>query len=218
MALQRPLRLLFACFAPLMLAIAGRASSPAQADDLFDEIYRRGAPLEASLRTVTAAFVETTSSTLLKQPLVARGTVVAKRPDKVRLHYTDGDERTVVVSGGTLGLDWPARSLRETRDIRSTLRRAQRFFADPSPAELRKHFDIVAAVATDRPGTWVVRLTPKRKQMRAGVQRLELWIDRETLLLRAMKMELPGGDTRLMEFTDMKVNPPVAPDAFAMPR
>jgi len=84
-----------------------------------------------------------------------------------------------------------------------------------SPAELRKHFDIAAEEAPDRPGSWRVAFTPKRKQMREGVSRVVLWIDRSSLILHALKMEYPGGDTRLMEFSDVRINPPVAADAFA---
>ena len=59
--------------------------------------------------------------------------------------------------------------------------------------------------------------TPKRRQMQEGVSRVDLWIDKTSLLLHALKMEYPGGDSRLMEFSDVRINPPVAADAFALP-
>lgn len=186
----------------------------AHAGDLFDEIYRRGAPIESTLKTVSASFVETTTSTLLKAPQVARGTLVARRPSDVRLQYSGADARTVVISGNTLAVDWPRRGLRDRRDISGMMRRAQRFLTATSPAELRKHFDIAASVATDRPQTWTVIFTPRRKQLREGVAAVRLWIDQQTLLLRAMRLEFPGGDTTLMEFADVRLNPPVDADAF----
>lgn len=192
-------------------AQAGNTGAP----DLFDEIYRRGAPVEKTLQTVSASFVETSTSTLLKAPQVARGTLVGRRPGQVRLDYSGADARTVIVNGNALYLDWPSRQLKETRDISGTMRRAQRFFTATTPTELRKHFDIAAAEAADRPGTWRVTFTPKRRQMREGVERVHLWIDRSSLTLQAMKMDYPGGDTRLMEFADIRLNPPVEASAFA---
>jgi len=189
--------------------------SPASGGDLFDEIYRRGAPVEKTLTTVSASFVETTTSTLLKAPHVARGTLVGRRPRQVRLTYTGADARTVIVDGNTLALEWPARNLMETRDVSGMMRRTERFLVMSTPAELRKHFDIVAAEARDRAGSWRVTFTPKRKQMGESVSRVDLWIDQGSLVLHALKMEYPGGDTRLMEFSDVRINPPVAPDAFA---
>ena len=190
---------------------AGRTVS----SDLFDEIYRRGAPVEKTLRTVSASFVETSTSSLLKTPQVARGTLVGRRPHQVRLVYTGADARTVIVSGNTLAVDWPARNIKETRDVSGTMRRAERFFLMSTPAELRKHFDIVATEAPDRAGAWRVSFTPRRKQMREGVSRVHLWIDKSSLVLRALEMDYPGGDSRLMEFSDVRINPPVAADAFA---
>ena len=190
-------------------------ATTAPGGDLFDEIYRRAAPVEKTLTTVSASFVETTTSTLLKTPLVARGTLVGRRPRQVRLVYSGADARTVIVDGATLALDWPARNIRETRDVGGMMKRAERFFLVSTPAELRKQFDIAAAVAPDRPGSWRVTFTPKRKQMREGVSRVDLWIDQSSLVLHALKMEYPGGDTRLMEFSDVRINPPVAADAFA---
>ena len=96
------------------------------------------------------------------------------------------------------------------------MRRAERFFVATSPAELRKHFTIVAVDAADRPGTWQVTFTPKRAQMREGVSRVQVWIDKTSLVLHALKMEYPGGDTRLMEFSDVRINPPVDAGAFAV--
>lgn len=216
MALQRTRRPVAASCVAACLALAA-AGSAAHAGDLFDEIYRKGAPLERSLATVSARFVETTTSTLLTAPLVSRGTLIARRPDQVRLDYTGTDARTVVIAGGVLALDWPRRGLRESRDIRVPLRRAERFLNASSPDELRRHFDIVAVDATDRPTSWQVTFTPKRRQLRDGVTRVRLWIDQASLLLQAMQMDYPGGDTTLMEFADMRINPPLDRDAFTLP-
>jgi outer membrane lipoprotein-sorting protein len=201
---------------PSVPTASARQERSTQPGDLFDEIYRRGAPIESTLRTVSASFIETTTSTLLKAPQVSRGTLVARRPSDVRLQYGGDDPRTVAISGNTLAVDWPKRGLRDRRDISGTMRRAQRFFTATSPAELRKQFDIVATVATDRPRTWTVHFTPRRKQLREGVAAVRLWIDQQTLLLHAMRLEFPGGDTTLMEFADVRVNPPVDADAFAL--
>ena len=225
MALQRALRRVFAALLAIGLGTAAAATarvtplvygSAAQSgEDLFDEIYRRGAPVEKTLHTVSAAFVETTTSTLLRTPQVARGTLVGRRPHQLRLVYTGPDPRTVIVNGNTLVIDWPARALQETRDVTGMMRRAERFLVNSTPAELRKHFDIAATQAPDRAGSWHVTFTPKRKQMRDGVSRVHLWIDKGSLVLEALTIEYPGGDTRQMEFSDVRINPPVADDAFA---
>jgi outer membrane lipoprotein-sorting protein len=225
MALQRALRRVFASGLALGLVLlasgtSGQTPAPATTTraaattDPFDDIFRRGAPVERTLKTVSASFVETSTSTLLKAPQVARGTLVGRRPNQVRLEYAGADARTVIVNGNTLAIVGPSRALRETRDISGTMRRAERFFVLTSPAELRKHFDITTIEAPGRTGAWQVTFTPRRKQMREGVSRVHLWIDQASLQLQALKMDYPGGDARLMEFSDVRINPTVDAQAF----
>jgi outer membrane lipoprotein-sorting protein len=194
----------------LVLSIA----RPLAAPDLFDEIYAKGRPLESSLRTLTARFVETTTSALLAKPLVSRGTLGVIRPDKVVLLYDDPERRTVLIDGEMMRLVWPSRTVDQRTNIGAAQRRVQQYFVNKSPAELRSHFDIAASVAADRPGAWLVAMTPKRKQIKEGLAKLELWLDRTSVMLVAMRMTFPNGDTKLMAFDDVKVNPEIDPAMF----
>ena len=56
-------------------------------------------------------------------------------------------------------------------------------------------------------------MVPKRKQIRETLARLDLWVDRTSLLLDAMKMTFANGDTKTMAFEDV-----VAERARSTPR
>jgi outer membrane lipoprotein-sorting protein len=203
-----------ATLSAIVIAIASVAAAPAATQkDVFDEIYARGKPIETGLKTLTADFTETSTSSLLKDPLVARGALTVVRPSQVVLNYTGPDSHTVRIDGDVMHVSWPSRGIDRKTSIGAAQRRIQRYFVDKSPAQLRSHFDIVAREAEDRPGTWLVDMTPKRKQIREGVTKLELWIDQNTVVLAAMKMTFPNGDSKLMEFSNVKINPPVASPA-----
>lgn len=189
-----------------------------RAADLFDEIHRKGAPLDARMTSLSARFTETTTSTLLDAPLVATGHVIAERPSNIVLSYDAPDGRVVRILDGRMTVDWPARGLTETKDVRPALQRASRAFMGKSPDELRRLFDITAVVDTTRAGTWRVTLVPRRRQLREGLEQLDLWIDQTSLLLHSLDMTLPGGDRKRMVFTDIVVNPPIGADTFAAPR
>jgi outer membrane lipoprotein-sorting protein len=213
-----------ACICVMLTAVAlALAAQPAglraragSAPDLFDELYRRGQERNGDLRTFTAAFTETTESTLLTKPLVARGTVAVERPARVALRYTEPDERVVIIDGDRLTIALPSRGVRQTRDIGAAQKRVQKYFVDSSPGELRSHFEITAAKRSDRDG-YAVTLVPKRKQIREGLSRLDLGIDSGTLLLDSMEMTFPNGDVKRMTFTDVKPNAAIEPDVFALP-
>ena len=57
-------------------------------------------------------------------------------------------------------------------------------------------------------------MRPKRKQIREGLERLEIWIDRESLLLVQMRMTFPGGDSKTIRLDDSTVNVPVTDETF----
>ena len=201
-------------FAAALAVLLGTGVERGHATDLFDRIYERGQPLESTLRTLTASFVETSTSTLLVQPLVARGTLAVERPSRVVLQYREPDARTVLIDGNVLLVAWPSRAIRQQQDIGAAQGRVQKYFVGKSPDELRRHFKITAREAAGRPDTWNVELVPTRKQLLQGVTKIELWIAQETVLPTSMRLTFPNGDTKLMEFSDVRVNPPLPPGTF----
>lgn len=214
--------LLVICGAAVFAAVvapqgnAAAASPGGTNDSSFDAIYRRGSQLNAGMKTLSARFTETTQSSLLTRPLVTSGTVAVERPSRVVLHYQQPDVRDVLIDGDRLVIVWPGRNLRDVTNIAGANRRIQKYFVDSSPAELRSNFDITSDIPTDRPQTYHLSMLPKRKQIREGLTRLELWLDRTTLLLSAMRMTFPNGDTKLMELDGVVMNGALDPSVFSV--
>jgi outer membrane lipoprotein-sorting protein len=115
------------------------------------------------------------------------------------------DEPQVLIDDRRMTITWPARGLKESRDIGASQRRVQKSFVDGSPGELRSHFQITATAASG--GGYRIAMIPTRRQIKEGLSRLDLTIDGTTLLMSGMKMTFPNGDTKEMTFTDVKVNP-----------
>jgi outer membrane lipoprotein-sorting protein len=198
------------------VTLAGAAAPVVSARaDLFEELFRQGQAKNANLKTLTASFVESTTSSLLTKPLVASGTVAVERPSRILLHYTQPDDRTVLIDGDTMTVTWPSRGVHQVKDIGASQKRIQKYFVDTSPKELRSNFTVTASEATDRPNAYLVTMVPKRKQIQEGLSRLDLWVDRTTQLMVAMEMTFPNGDTKLMTFSDVKPNAPVDPSVFS---
>lgn len=195
----------------LLLTALFAASPTTQEGDLFDELHARGQKQNAGLKSLTASFVETSTSPLLTRPVVARGKVIVERPSRVALRYVDPDARVVLIDGNRMTMSWPSAGIHNVKDIGASQRRIQSYFVDSSPGELRRHFEVSAREADDRPGTYLITMVPKRKQIQEGLTRLELWLDRASLLLTDMRMTFPGGDTKLMTFTDVAPNAAIDP-------
>jgi outer membrane lipoprotein-sorting protein len=201
------------CAALLVLAFTLRpAAAPTR--DVFDDIYARSRGIEASLKTLTAQFTETTTTKMLVKPLVSRGELAVDRPDRIVLRYTDPEPHVVLIDGAQMTLSWPSRDIIQKSDIGTARKRIDKYFIDKTPDDLRHAFSIRAVESSDPPNTWHITMDPKRSQIRQGLAGLHLWIDRTSMLLSAMRMDFPNGDTKLMSFADVRVNGPIDPKLF----
>ena len=214
--LTRALVLFVVCSAAIACASIVRAQSPSK-NTAFDELYQRGQKANGGLKTLTARFIETTTTPLLTRPLVARGTLALQRPSTVVLQYDAPEARTIMIDDTRLLLSWPGRNIQQTRHIGHMQSRIQKYFVEGSPEELRKSFDITVTTDEKRAGSDHVVLVPKRKQIREGLTLLDLWIDHSSLLLTAMRMTFAGGETKLMTLEDVVPNAPIAPGTFPHP-
>jgi outer membrane lipoprotein-sorting protein len=205
--------------APERVAVEG-AQRPAlhAPGDAFDELYERGQRANAAMKTLTARFTETTTSSLLTRPLVSHGRLAVERPSRVVLRYTDPEARVVLIDGNRMTLTWPSRKLSQENDFGSAQGRVQKYFVNGTAADLRKQFDVDSHDTSDRPNTHYVTMVPRRKQIREGLARLDVWVDKSSLLMDAMKMTFANGDTKMMTFEDVVKNAAIDPGTFVVDR
>lgn len=185
----------------------------------FAQLFAEAQAKRETLRSVKARFTETTRLTLLERPLVAHGTIIAAPPSRVLMTYTDPERRLVAIDTTALLVVWPDRHERQRLDIAQTQKRIDRYFSHASLDELESMFEIRMALDASVKGageTDRIEMIPRRKQVREGLERLVLWIDRARLLLLQMELTFPGGDTKTVKLEDIEINVPIAADTFTV--
>ena len=191
--------------------VAPQAPAPT---DRFDQLFARTLEKRQSIHSIRARFTETTTSSLLEKPLVSHGTVIAAPPSRVVMTYTDPERRTIAIDSTSLVVVWPDRHERVKIDISQTQKRIDQYFTQATIGQLRSMFVITAEPDSVIRGTDRVDMRPKRKQIKEGLERLEIWIDRESLLLVQLQMTFPGGDRKTIRLDDVIVNVPITGDMF----
>jgi outer membrane lipoprotein-sorting protein len=182
--------------------------------ELFDQLFARTMEKRQSIHSIRARFTETTTSSLLEKPLVSHGTVIATPPSRVLMTYTDPERRMIAIDSKSLVVVWPDRGERENIDISQTQKRIDQYFTQATIGQLRSMFEITAQPDSMMRETVRVDMRPKRKQIKEGLERLEIWIDRESLLLVQLQMTFPGGDKKTIRLDDVAVNVPVSDETF----
>lgn len=176
-----------------------------------DELAARVQARYATIRDFTADFTQTQTNPLLPRPVVERGTVMVKKPGRMRWTYTTGD-RNETVSDGTRIYNYA---------------RADRYVAMapmPGPGEastgllfLAGHGDLTrdftARLPPDQPpGEWHLELTPRTPQ--PDFQTLTLQVARDTLAFRGLVVVDEQGGTSAFRFDDLRENVGLDDQAF----
>jgi outer membrane lipoprotein-sorting protein len=192
--------------------------------DLFDELHARIAAAEATRETIRARFTETTTSSLLARPMVAQGTLigtksapgqlVGTRPTRMLIKYTAPERKTIFFDTTRLAIIHPDGGATERIDITEIMKTVNKYFTNASPGQLRRAFTVRAFIDPDMAGLYQIDLVPKRKQISQGLDRLQIWVTRDTCMLAELKMSFPGGDSDVFKLEDVQLNVPIPPGTF----
>ena len=203
-----------AILAYLVLAAAGVAAAPApggQAAPPANELATRLQTRYESIRDFTADFTQTYRGVLMRQAATERGTILLKKPSRVRFTY-ESPERKLFVSDGTVFRSYyPAdRSGSESPLPKDDEVSTALLFLAGRGNLVR---DFTASIATDAPaGEWHLGLVPRSKQ--ADFNTLTLFVDPRTLALRGFATTDDQG-TNTIRFANLKENTGLTDRAFA---
>jgi outer membrane lipoprotein-sorting protein len=203
-----------ACALAALLALTGNQATGGQ--DPFDTLHARIRAAEAKRTSIRARFVETTTSTLLVKPMVSRGSLIGEKPARMVISYVSPEHKTILMDGQRLFVTQDGREDVEQIDIIEIMKTVNKYFTNADPGQLRRAFTIRAFPDPETPTWHQVDLLPKRKQIKQGLERLQLWVSGDYMLTR-MTMTFAGGDTTVFELLDVELNVPVAPGIFDPP-
>jgi outer membrane lipoprotein-sorting protein len=206
------LKIAAAVIACMIAGLDGSAQRPAA--DPLEDLLTRARTAQAGVKTITASFVETTFSSLLRDPIVTAGTLVAQMPVRVVMTYTAPAPKVLALDDRRLIVVVPSEKRRDEIDIASSQRRVRKYFIDASPGQLREQFDIT--LSSDSDGVACLDMSPKRRQIAEGLQRLRIWIDRTRMVMVKMTMDFPGGDSKTLELRNVRTNVAIDETAFAL--
>jgi outer membrane lipoprotein-sorting protein len=200
----------------LLIALGSVASMAPAPPDLFDELHARIAAAEAKRQTVRARFVETTTSSLLVKPVVSEGTLIGEKPARMVIRYVSPERKTIVMDGSRVFVSRPGQPV-EQADVVEIMKTVNKYFTNANPGQLRRAFTVRAFLDPSMPCCYQMDLLPKRKEIKQGLQRLQLWVLRDAYMLSRMTITFAGGDTTDFTLENVELNVPIPPQTFDPP-
>jgi outer membrane lipoprotein-sorting protein len=209
-------------WAALVLAVLTSslfAPRPASAESpSLEQVLTKFDEVQASVHTLSAWFTETTVNELLKEPMVARGRFYMTKPDSVMWEYTSPEAMQFVISKDEYVGYFPARKQAERRNIQRWREQIFRFFGlGQVSAELEKFYDIrLEPSDPSMKGTYKLALDPKKRRVKKRMESVLFWVDATTYLPVKVEYRDRSGNTRVIRFSGMQVNPDLSASLYRL--
>lgn len=182
----------------------------------LDEVIHRVQEQQKKTNTIEADFRQEKILSLLAKPEASTGRFVFSKPDKVLWIYDAPRRVEMLISNGMLTTYYPDLNKAEQLEVKRFQDRIFKYMgASGAIDDLAIYFDFTFTNRSDDP-LFLLDLTPKTKGIAKRVQHIRIWIDKKTYLTTKFEYTEGDGDITRYEFTNVKVNQPVAQSRFVL--
>lgn len=208
----------------LAAALLFTLTNPAQAGPREDTLARMD-KASVGFRGLTAKVRKTTYTALIKESSEESGTMTLFRPKpkdlRMLIDFTKPDPRAVGFQGKKVQLYNPKLLLVQEYDLGKQGGLVEQFlllgFGTPG-SELAKSYAIkhlgeetVNGTKTDH-----LDLTPNSAEAQKAVRHIEIWVSQADGITVQQKVHQPSHDYLLIQYSDVKVNPPLTEDSVRL--
>lgn len=208
------------------LLLAAALVVPAFADENVQDVLTRMDKAAAGFKAMTASVTYLTHTDVLNDNSTETGSVTMKkiRAGEVqgKVEFTSPDRKTVTIEKRRVQEYLPKINTLQIFDLNKHGVQLDQFFMigfGTSGTELAKNFDVTVLGSDKVNGKSAVhlQLVPRNADVKQYVQKVELWIPEQgdPYPLQEKTLE-PSGDYHLITYNDLKINPPLKPDALQL--
>jgi outer membrane lipoprotein carrier protein len=196
--------------AQALLALSFVAGVAAQGTPNAQEVAASLQRKYDTIRDFSTDFVHTHEGGVLKRKREERGTLLVKKPGKMRWTYKSPDEKVFVSDGVRLIQYFPEENRALVSAVPEDEQAAVLFLA--GRGNLTRDFNVSFGQG-GAAGTWTLRLEPKQPQ--PEYDWLEITAARDTLRLQSLTVAEKPGSRSTFVFANFKENPGIADKTFA---
>jgi outer membrane lipoprotein carrier protein len=165
-----------------------------------------------SVRDFSADFVQEAESGVLRKKLVERGTVLVKKPGRMRWTYKQPEEKVFVSDGRRMYMYTPADKQVIVSAVPADDQATTAILFLSGKGRLDRDFKVSFVDGGD-PGTWTLRLDPKLPER--DYDWLQISVDKDTYQLRTLTAADKQGTKSTFRFSNIKENVGLEDKAFA---
>jgi outer membrane lipoprotein carrier protein len=179
--------------------VPAAAQAPFTATQIASRIQQR----YDSVRDFSADFTQEAESGVLRKKLVEHGTLLVKKPGKMRWTYTAPEDKVFVSDGARMFMYTPADKQVVVSPVPPEDEATTAVLFLTGKGNLTRDFT-VSFVDPAPPGTYALRLQPRHAQR--DYDWLQLVVDRDTLQIRSLTAADKQGTRSTFTFSNLKEN------------
>jgi outer membrane lipoprotein-sorting protein len=175
---------------------------------------------QGRIETLTGRFTQRKEASFMGEPLISSGQVRFKRPDRIYLAYDPPRPVVISIDGQRMQIYHVDRGQMEHYALRSAMRSAPfwepflQVFQKPFPALERIYHVTYRGLEGERLHHFL--LLPKEEKTRRFLAQMELWIDGGSGAIERFLMIESQGDRLRLDFENLRINPPLGDEEFAI--
>jgi outer membrane lipoprotein-sorting protein len=191
------------------------------------DIFSRLDQAARSFTSATASIRVTNHTAIINEDDTQIGTVAIRRYSPTEIHFlitfTGQDAQSLAFSGETLMIYYPRLNTVREYDISKYKDLVQKLILvgfGMAGRELAANYE-VTSLGDERvqsEDSVHLELRPKATAILKQLSRVDLWISLQSDCPIQQKFHLPGGDYRLVTYSDVKVNPRLPSSALDLPK
>ena len=199
------------CLLATLVSVAGQTASPPSPEDVATSLQRK----YDTIKDFSADFVQFYEGGPLKRKREERGTLLVKKPGKMRWAYKAPDEKVFVSDGTRLYQHFPQDNRVVVGPAPEGNQAAVLFLA--GRGNLTRDFTVTFG-QNNNPVAWTLHLVPKQPQ--PGYDWLEIAATRDAFKLLTLTVGEAQGSRSTFYLSNFKENPGLADKqfAFSIPR
>jgi outer membrane lipoprotein-sorting protein len=208
-------KLKMAALCALLVSLPAAAARKGDPNSL-DEVIKKVQSQQKATRTLEADFRQEKTLALMAKPEIATGHFTFEAPNNVLWSYDAPSRVQMLIAEGFLTTYYPDLRKAERIEVKRYQDRIFKYMgATGAIDELATYFDFTFSNKADQP-TYLLDLTPKSKTIAKRVQKIKIWIDKKSYLTTKLEYTEGDGDMTRYEFTNIKLNQPVAHSRFEL--
>jgi outer membrane lipoprotein-sorting protein len=208
--MSRALRLLIVvCLVAASNSLYTLAAGAPAAQLTLEQALSLFAKTQGSIQTLQASFEERKELSLLKEPVVQKGTFYHSKPQFFLWDYASPTVKKILLTDDLLLAYYPDMKRAEEVNVRRWTSQIRRYLqVGENLEELRKDYVVALGEAgtDDLAGATLLILTPKSKKIRAKLEQIRICLDPVSGLTQRVIYQEGDGDKTVFTFKDIQVN------------